>query len=468
MAGLSYTPPPTVAKFMDDDSLVRCLVGPLGSGKSMGCIMEIVRRSYQQTPYNNVRYTRWALVRNTAQQLRLSVLADIQQYLGPITNFRVTDSIIQIRAGLPDDTSIHADLIMIPLDTKEDVRRLLSTQLTGAWLNEIREIPVEIVDGILGRLGRYPSRAMGGPSWFGLIADTNPWDTDSAYHEAFVLAPVKGWKLFHQPSGIGPQAENIENLPPAYYENLMARNNEDWAQVHVESEWGTSNAGQAVFRKSFHAPTHVRDMKLVINPARPVGVGLDFGRTPCAVVGQIDNYGRLIVFKEVITEGMGLIQMLREHLKPLLLDAPFAGRQIFVVGDPAGIQKSQLSEQTPFDVLKEEGFLAYPASTNRIESRLLAVEKLLKSQISGEPGLQINREGCPILIRSLGSMYRYKKKRDGQLEDTPEKLHPWSDVVDACQYLCLGAQMNLSARVLTRSQARIVTNRELVTSAGWT
>lgn len=468
MSALAYTPPPTVAKFMDDNSIVRCLVGPLGSGKSMGCIMEIVRRCYLQAPYNNVRYSRWALVRNTAQQLRLSVLADIQQYLGPIVSFRVTDSILQIRAGLPDGTSIHADLILIPLDTKEDVRRLLSTQLSGAWVNEVREVPIEIIDGILGRLGRYPSRAMGGPSWYGLIADTNPWDTDSAYHEAFVLEPVAGWSLFHQPSGVGPGAENTENLPDGYYENLMARNNDDWASVHVESEWGTSNAGQAVFRKSFDAPTHVRDMKPVVNPARPIIVGLDFGRTPCAVIGQVDNYGRLIIMKEVITEGMGLIQMVREHLKPVLLDTPFAGRQVFIVGDPAGMQKSQVTEQTPFDVLKEEGFLAYPASTNKVEHRLLAVEKLLKTQISGEPGIQINRTGCPILVRSLGSMYRFKKRRDGQLEDLPEKLHPWSDVVDATQYLALGVQMNLTARVLARASSRFARSGQKMSAAGWT
>lgn len=464
---LDYTPPATIERFMFDDRLVRIIVGPVGSGKSMGCVMELLRRACAQAPYNGVRYTRFALIRNTLQQLKQTVLNDVQQYLGPIVHYYVTDSTVQIRIPMPDGTRLHSDWILLPLDTKDDVRRLLSMQLTGAWINELREVPIEVVSGLIGRLGRYPSKVMGSPTWFGLIGDTNPWDTDSPYHDRLVLNPDPRWALFHQPSGIGPDAENVENLPPGYYENLAGDRDVEWAQVHVESMWGTSNAGQAVFRKSFHAPDHVRDMKLVVNPNRPLMIGLDFGRTPCAVIGQVDNYGRGIIMREVVTEGMGLIQMVQEHLKPVLFSEPFAGRRMFIVGDPAGRQKSQVTEETPFDVLKAEGFLAYPASTNAIDPRLLAVEKMLRSNIAGQPGLQISREGCPTLIQSLGNKYRYRKKRDGQLEDTPEKLHPWSDVSDALQYWCLGANQNLTGHVMSRDRPRIA-SQPRVSAAGWT
>lgn len=435
----------------------------------MGCVMELLRRAIAQKPHNGVRYTRFALIRNTLQQLRQTVLSDVQQYLGPIVHYYVTDSTIQIRISLPDGTRLHSDWILLPLDTKEDVRRLLSMQLTGAWINELREVPIEVVSGLIGRLGRYPSKAMGGPTWFGLLGDTNPWDTDSPYHDRLVLNPDPKWALFHQPSGIGPDAENVENLPPGYYDNLASDRDIEWAQVHVESMWGTSNAGQAVFRKSFHAPTHVRDMKVVVNPHRPLIIGLDFGRTPCAIICQVDNYGRLIVMKEVVTEGMGLIQMVREHLKPALASPAFSGRMAFIVGDPAGIQKSQITEETPFDALKAEGFLAYPASTNKIDARLLAVEKLFQSTMAGEPGIQISRDGCPTLIQALGNKYRYRKKRDGQLEDLPEKLHPWSDICDALQYACLGTQSNLTGRVIARNTVpTAVANRPQFSSAAWT
>jgi len=467
---MDYQPPPTVEAFMRDPTRIRVIVGPLGSGKTMGCIMELMRWACAQPPHNGVRYTRFALIRNTLQQLRQTVLSDTMSYLQGMAHYYTTDSTIQFRLTLPDGSRVHSDWMLLPLDSKEDVRRLLSLQLTGAWINEIREVPFDIIRPLLGRCGRYPSKALGGAARRGIIADTNPWDTDSPYHDRCVLNPHPAWKLFQQPSGLSAEAENIENLPEGYYDELMSDKDLDWCAVHVEAQWGTSNAGQAVFRRTFHAPTHVREVGAVVNPQRPIMVGLDFGRTPTAVIGQHDNYGRAIIMKEVVTESMGLIQMLEEHLKPVLLAPPFAGKRVFVVGDPAGIQKSQISEETPFDILKEQGFLAYPASTNAIDPRLQAVERLLRQTVMGEPALQISRVGCPTLIQSMGNKYRYRRKRDGQIEDLPEKLHPWSDVCDALQYFCLGTSMNLTGRVLLRERRYQPSFRapETVTAAGWT
>ncbi len=463
---LVYKPPRTIEMFMLSTSLVRVVVGPYGSGKSMGCIVELLRRARQQAPHNGTRYTRFALIRNTMQQLRSTVLSDIQQYLGPMVRYFVTDSTVQIRAQMPDGTMIHSDWVMIPLDTKEDQRRLLSLQLTGAWVNEVREVPFEILEALIGRCGRYPSKALGGPSWHGVICDTNPWDTDSTYHEVMVLNPDKRFELFHQPSGIGPDAENVENLPPDYYENMMGNRSVEWSSVHVESMWGASNAGQAVFRRSFHAPDHVRDMVTMVNPMRPLVIGMDFGRTPSALIGQVDSMGRLLVFDEVVTEDMGLVTMVEDKLKPMLFAEPYAGKRFFVVADPAGREKSQITEETPFEALRAMGLMAYPASTNSITPRLTAVEKLFRQRLQGEPAIQISRTGCPTLVRALGSRYRYRKRRDGELEDKPEKLHPWSDVADCLQYMSLGLQANLSGRVLQRSMRR--PRQTQMSAAGWT
>jgi hypothetical protein len=466
---LNYAPPKTVQEFMlDNTSLVKVIVGPLGSGKSMGCIMEMLRRSREQKPdRKGVRRTRWAIVRNTAQQLRQTVLADINEHLGAITKFYVTDSTVQIRISLPDGTTMNADWMLIPLDTPQDVKRLLSMQLTGAWINEIREVPFNIVDGLLGRIGRYPSALHGGPSWCGLIADTNPWDTDSPYHDALVLNKIKKWSLYHQPSGIGPLAENAENLRPGYYEDLITGRNEDWASVHVESEFGSSNAGQAVFRRSFNAAIHVHDGDLQVNPMRPLMVAMDFGRTPTALICQTDVLGRLIVFKEIVTVDCGLYMMVREYLMPVLKSPPFAGLKVFIVADPAGGAKDSLGEESAFDALGNCGLKAHKASTNDISPRLRAVEKIMRENIQGSPALFISRSGCPTLVMALGNKYRYKKKKDGQLEENPEKLHPWSDVADCLQYAALGAQVNITGRVIAK-EARRQHGGRVMPAGAWT
>lgn len=455
MPNLLYAPPPTVEEFMFNPARVRVLVGPLGSGKSMGCIMELVRRACEQEPYNGVRYTRWACIRNTLQQLRQTVLADLKQYLGNSCSYYATDSTLQLRLSLPDGTRVHSDFMMLPLDTKEDIRRLLSLQLTGGWINECREVDMGIVPALLGRTGRYPSKTMGGATWRGIIADSNPWSTDSEWHQDLVLAPRPGWKLFHQPSGVGPDAENVANLPDHYYSDLMGGRDEDFVAVHVESQWGVSNAGQAVFRRSFNALTHCRDLQMITNPLRPLCLGLDFGRTPSAVICQTDSYGRLFIYKELTSVDMHIHQFIQELLLPALAQAPFVGRKVFIVGDPAGAHKSEMTDETCFDALRSNGLSAYKASTNDVDKRIMAVEKLMRQTIMGQPGLQIDRNGCPTLIKALGDKYRYRKKKDGQLEEVPAKEHPWSDIVDALQYACLGVNMGLVGKVLSRMNPQV-------------
>jgi hypothetical protein len=206
-------------------------------------------------------------------------------------------------------------------------------------------------------------------------------------------------------------------------------------------------------------------MQVVVNPMRPVCIAMDFGRTPTALVGQVDVFGRYLIFEELVTEDMGLHQFCVEKLKPRLMAEPYVGKRHYVVADPAGNQRSQLSEENAFEVLKQHGFVAYPAPTNDIQPRLLAVEKLLRQNIMGEPAIQISREGCPTLIRALAANYRYRKKTNGQLEDKPEKNEA-SHVADALQYGCLSVSADLASRMLRRIQPRTQTPR--FTSAAWT
>ena len=40
-------------------------------------------------------------------------------------------------------------------------KKLLSLELTGAWINEAREVPKAILEGLTGRVGRYPKKEGG-------------------------------------------------------------------------------------------------------------------------------------------------------------------------------------------------------------------------------------------------------------------------------------------------------------------
>lgn len=456
-----YDAPPTIARFMQDDHFGRFISGPVGSGKTTGIIMEILRRSAMQEPGpDGKRRTRWAIVRNTMQQLRTTVLADIQNILQPIVRYYTTESTIQIRAG-----DIHADLLLMPLDTPDDQRRLLSTQLTGAWLSEFREIDFKLLPSLAGRLGRFPSKINGGiePSWFGIIGETNSFNEGSDWHRFLVLERPPEYAFFRQPSGLSPEAENVSNLPPNYYQRLAEGQSEDWCKVYIENEFGIDLSGQSVFRASFDHGTHVTE-GLQVNPFRPIMISMDFGRTPCAILQQVAPDGTLNVLEEVVSEDMGLEQFVRQKLQPLLYSSTYSGRETYIVADPAGIAKSQVNELSCFDVLKASGFRAYPASTNEIGARVRAVESLLLQTRMGKPAVRIDGHKCPTLVKALWHDYRYKRKRSGELLPTPEKNFA-SHIADAFQYGCLAVATDLPGRILRRHS---FTPRDPIPVGAWT
>ena len=73
---LDYKPPGPIAKaFMKDEAFVRGIRGPVGSGKSVTCCMEIMRRAVNQKPNEaGVRRSRWAVIRNTNPQLKTTTI----------------------------------------------------------------------------------------------------------------------------------------------------------------------------------------------------------------------------------------------------------------------------------------------------------------------------------------------------------------------------------------------------------
>lgn len=465
MKGINYTPPATLQKFHHDPSLCRFVVGPLGSGKTFGMIMELVRRMTEQEPWEDgIRRTRFAIVRNTLPQLKQTVGEDIKALLGPLCTYRTQDSMFAFDFALADGTRVQSQWLLLPLERTEDQRRLLSLQLTGVWISEFREVEYSVVAAALGRVSRYPSSAMGGATWSGLIAESNPFSAGSDWYEHLVLNLPKDWSLYVQPGGMDPEAENRENLPEDYYERLIEGHSDEWVKVHVHGMWGDDLAGQAVFRNSFKPDFHVVKSTLQLNRTKPLLIGADWGRTPAMLIAQLDVRGRLLIFEELLGEDIGVEQFISEKLVPVLYDK-YAGMKAHIIGDPAGGMKSQVSEESVFDVIRRLGFSVSPSPTNDIAPRLRAVEKFLLRQVDGGPALMIDRNGCPMLIRALGHDYRYKRKKTGDVEDRPDKNHPASDLADALQYLCQGSETSYVGRIINPPPRR----QEVVPSAlGWT
>jgi hypothetical protein len=480
MTTINYTAPPTCARFMKSQSFGRLIAGPVGSGKTTACLFELFRRSCEQVPAaDGMRYTRFAIVRQTLKQLKDTVLKDITSWLEGIAEYKVSENTIHIRVG-----DVRSEWLLIPLDEAEDQRRLLSMQLTGAWMSECIEMDVGIISPLAGRVGRYPAANLGGASWMGIIADTNMPTEGSAWHN-FMENPPPDWQIFIQPGGMSDEAENLEwltqtpatlKLPvgdPArlaqgrtYYERFIRSNSPDWCRRYVHAEYGSDPSGTAVYRESFKSGWHVVDDLQPVS-SHPLLMGLDFGRDPCAVICQPDHRGRLLVLEEIIADDIGLELQLQRAIKPVLLSERYLGRPLIIVGDPAGKQRSTLYEETSFDLIKREGLMAYPAPTNDVMKRINAVESWLLASRDGGPGLLIDRERCPTLIRALSGGYRYGKSRNGQRKPVPDK-NDYSHVMDAFQYACVTAHGGMSDMIANRMRRRDRGERPKVSAAAWT
>lgn len=480
---INYDAPPTCAAFMKSDSFFRLIAGPVGSGKTTACLFELLRRACEQEPApDGIRYTRMAIVRQTLKQLKDTVLKDIMQWLEGLVTYKVSDSTIYIEFG-----DIKSEWLLLPLDNPEDQRRLLSSQITMAWMSEAIEMDPTLIPALSGRCGRYPSAAMGGATFFGIIADTNMPSEGSEWHRLMSLETPPDWHVFIQPGGMEEDAENLEwltqtpatlKLPPddpvrraqgrKYYERLVANSHPDWVRRYVHAQYGNDPSGSAVFRESFKANFHAFEEVLPVN-GHPIIVGQDFGRNPCAIIGQLDHKGRLLILEEIATEDLGLELHIQQYLRPILFSERYMGKPIYVIGDPAGNQRSTTYEETSFDVLKRNGLMAFPAPTNDIDKRLRAVEAFLLSQRDGGPGFLIDKTKCPKLTLALNGMYRYaRSKSNGQLKALPDKNHPWSDLADALQYVCLAAHGGFASYVANRLYKRQVVEKPRFNARAWT
>ena len=451
-----YTPGKTGDDFLQDGSFLKLICGPVGGGKSTVALMDILRRAVSQVPFGGERRTKFIILRNTIRQLKTTVkplidawCVEIPTKLGgaAMGEWRISEDTFEIRLRLGDGTKVRSELIMMAADTPDDVRRLLSVECSAAWVEECREVDETVFNGLQGRVARFPSRAAGGVTYPGVVCSTNPPPMGTFWH-SFMTSPPRTAKVFMQPPAMledgswNPDAENIENLDPQYYDNLVAGKREGWVDVYVKNQYGAGDFGNPVYKGSWKTSFHVAKeaLKPISQSLNPLVIGMDNGLQAAAAIGQQDARGRLNVLGECYVpedETMGVESFLDRLLIPkLAADFPmFKRSNIIIVADPACWQRAQVSEDTIALAIQRRGFKVLRAATNDPEKRIGAVESLLVRQIDGKAGFLVD-PGCKHMIAGFEWGFRYRKTMSGQGSLTPEKNH-FSHLADAVQYLGL-------------------------------
>lgn len=472
---LDYKPAPTIKAFLKDYRqsalFYTWIVGPVGSAKTTALFFKLVYMAMKQTPSpDGVRRTKAVIVRNTLPMLKDTTLASWEYWFKDPTagSWNATDKIFTLRYG-----DVECQVLFRPLDTPDDVRRVLSLEINFAIIDEFVEIPKAIVDALSARLGRYRQPDGTPVTIWGMWGSSNPGTEDVWWYDylhgpavrrfkrlAGILVPtqvpdsigdVATWapqsgtttlepiaSYYHQPGGLSPDAENLENLPGGvqYYRDAIAGKSEVWVRQFVDAEWGFSIAGKAVI-PGFRADLHVAlPNTLTPNPYFPLVVGLDPGITGSAmIIGQQDYDGRIRVFAELVQEGMGAERLVQERLQPLLRNRFPGVSRVIVAADPAAASRTQTDERTVVKVFRQH-YEVDVESNNRLPLRLDAIDHYTSTLVEGRPALQID-PSCQILIRALKGGWRYAAdlKRETLRGHDPEK-NAYSHPGDAFGYLC--------------------------------
>ncbi len=376
--------------------------------------------------------SRWAVIRNTYRELTDTTINTWNDWLRPFGEWVYKDMKWVCHNG--------AEVLFRALDRPDDVGKLLSLELTGAWVNEAREIPRPIIDMLQTRVGRYPRMSEGGPKWFGIVMDTNPPDDFHWWYQLFEEAQPEGWRQFVQPGGREPNAENVDHLPPGYYDRIAAGKDAAWVDVYVNGNYGFVVDGRPVYPQ-WQDKVHAAEAKH--DPELDLIVGLDFGLTPAAVFVQCGVDGQFRVIEELVTQEFSAVEFadaLAQRLRSTYRD-----HNLQVWGDPAGEHRSEVDKRTPFGVLKAAGIQAQPARTggkhdNDVRLRVEAVVRnLTRLTATGVPGLVVD-PSCRYLRRAMAGGYKYRLMQisgEQQFHESPDK-NIYSHVAEALQYALVG------------------------------
>lgn len=473
----------TFAMVHQDKNPYLFIRGPVGSGKSTGCVMHIFMNAIKQkADHKGVRKSRYMIVRATYPSLKSTVVKTWLEYFGDFlkitydTPFRGL-----LKLELPDGTSIHMELNFLAVATEEDVEKLQSYEVTGVHVNEAHEIDPAVLRMLKSRYGRYPTMRDGGPVDPFILCDYNSIDTEHWLYYLAEEAPdedpydeydedgkLKLHSFYVQPPAMIlrngkyevnrgqdpniPAADNIENLRDSYYSDMVAGNDPDWVNVYILNNYGQVRSGKPVY-PDYKDDDHAASQFLKPLHGVPLIVGVDQGLTPAAVFCQLSPTGELLLLDEIVTEDCSLREFCEDHLKPKLMNKfkKFWNDYTIVI-DPAALQRSQNDAKAGVEMFREAGLNYKVARTNAALPRREAVIYFLRRR----NGFLIS-PACKYLRKGFISEYKYEELRgssSGMFKEKPAK-NIYSHVHDALQYAALELTIPKPKRNFKRSPRQV-------------
>jgi hypothetical protein len=471
-----YVPSPTIKEFLRCTDYFQGIMGVVGSGKTSGLVQKCFRVALQQFPNaDGIRRVRAGVIRNHYPELETTTIRTFKHWFGDIMTFKMSKPIIaMVNKELKDGTTLEFELVFIAIDRPEDTGKLRSLDLTFAVINEASEIDEGILEILRTRLGRFPPMDEGGPTWRGILADTNPPSTNHWWYRFAEEERPKGFTFFRQPPALiydaesdtyypNPAAENIDHLDGGfnYYMAQLDGSKHGFVSTMILGNYGINVSGTPVHPK-YSDHLHVSREFIEPRPNLPILYGMDFGLNPAIVMGQVLPNGTLVIFMTFAEFNITLEDFMDNHVVPYRINS-LGNRTVKGFGDPTGKSRSALDGRDAYMMMNGPQY-RFPVSgvvTNKFQTRKEALDKFLvrANGIIIDPRLAFLRE-------ALAGGYRYSKgsfESAGMAKTSPDKQNPYSHVAEALQYLCMGVLYGEADGTLNTSyinQLKAMQNRQ--------
>lgn len=434
---------PVSQAFVDSRAPISVMMGPEGSGKTTSGILKGIKLAalWPRTEPGITR-VKFAMIRRLQKDLEATTMESWLRW------FPKSNGDWRGGKGAPASHDIilehpQGGIIEMRVEFKATGDLRVEEAMRGwegsfVYVDEVDLAPANVLRWVRGRCGRYPSETIA----------QNPkmaWGTCNAPEdgswviEDFIDDPKPGHKLFLQPSGLSPKAENLAALGRDFYRQMAVTMSDYERKRRIENIPGLSQGAQAVFPE-FNPDFHIAAGELPVIPRSRVVVGLDAGGTPAATFKQRGANGQWRVLGQITTHdkqhhsitgptrmGEAVAQLLAER---------FRGCPVEGIADPSAAYGADTAngESNWIEIVaRVAGIPVRPAPTNDPTVRREAMRAPLTRMIDGRaPGILLCPVHAKLLARALARDFQWQVI-NGRRGDRPVKN--WaSHLVEACEY----------------------------------
>lgn len=478
----SYAPPgPVGEKFLNSRGPIDVIMGPAGSGKTVTSVMKgpLMAATFAPVCKDGWVRVKVACIRDTYRDFARTALASWYEAF-PIGHpwqadhqggqDRPIKHVLRWRTHRQGYGFVNVEYTMETgaLGDHNVEQFIKGYEISMAWLNECDMLDERVPGLMFQRTGRYPRVediapaeldrvTKEGRKAFDLMGlsydanepilprmvwgDCNPPGIDNWVYRYCVKEKKPGFILHRQPSGLSAQAENRIGKPRSSYELEAATQPDHIVRRMVHGEFGYALDGKPVYPE-FSLQRHVADQPLKPLQGVPIGLGLDAGGSPAAVIVQFLPNGQLRILREICAEpGTGPSRFSEMIMEVLLRD--FAGFTVGeAYGDPSAFwgadrQNGELAFMET--VARALNVSINPAPSNEPAIRQEAVRWYLGRPIDGTTERLVTDPDCEKIVGGFAAHYKLTKQASAGATDVlAVAKNEYSHPHDALQYICLG------------------------------